>query len=63
MFDSTKRHMIKDAALFIDANKSDPFCRNRVITHINNGIAGPGDYSAETREEEGKVIYHSIKRV
>jgi hypothetical protein len=58
-----KRHLLREAALFIAADRSDPFLRNRVVTHINNGIAQPGDYTAEVREEDGKTIYHSIKRV
>ena len=62
--DFTTRHMIQEARAFVASDPSDPFLADRVRTHIANGIAGPGDYSAEvSRGENGKLVYSSVKRV
>ncbi|HEY6020877.1 MAG TPA: hypothetical protein VIY48_13550 [Candidatus Paceibacterota bacterium] len=62
--DFTKRHMIIEAEKYIDSDRSDPFLRSRVYNHINRGIAGPGDYSAELGEGEyGRKVYSSVSRV
>lgn len=63
MDDYARRHMILEAKAYIASDPSDPFLARRVYTHIHNGVASPGDYTAEMRVEDGKATYHSIKRV
>lgn len=59
-----KRHMILEAEKYIASDKTDPFLRDRIMCHINNGIAQPGDYTAElSHDDDGRPLYTSRKRV
>lgn len=63
-FTPEQRHMIQDAMKYAASDRTDPFAFSRAMTHIKNGIAQPGDYSADvSRGENGSLSYSSVKRV
>lgn len=65
----------EEAFNYAKAERSDPFSYSRVRSHLNNGVAHLGDYSAEWHEEDRHInvgdsvesyrvkVPHSIKRV
>lgn len=48
--------MIQSAEDFAQADRSDPFTRDRVLSHYRSGVAKPGDYSVRFRRETTTVI-------
>lgn len=64
----TRQQRIADAEAYIASQKSDPFARARVYTHMRNGICGFTDngqdafYSATEERGANGITYTNIKQ-
>lgn len=53
--------MLREAEMYIQSEKSDPFLRNRVYSHLRNGIATlDQSYSAAYEEVEETYGEHVV---
>jgi hypothetical protein len=64
----TQQRRIEQAEAYIASQKSDPFARNRVYTHMRSGICGFTEngsdafYSADEVRTEHGIVYTNIKQ-